>query len=399
MKKPVFSSKLVTQMDRKKFFSYLALGLLLILFYVLIGNINLSVISIWSFFKSAFSTFFIGIGLAFILNIPTSFFEKILKGTKIRFLAAYSRVFSILIALLLFFLILAAILGFIIPSVIDAISTLSQSILLLSERLQGELIATEPGLEAALSSLLNWLDMSLDELYARVVDFARENSPRFITSTFNTILGTISSFVTFFISTVFAIYFVTSKEMLARHARNALALLQRPKISDYCEHLAKISFKAFRHFVVAQVLEAIIIGSLCTLGMFLLGFSNASVTGVFVGVTALIPVYGAFVGAIFGAIIIAVQSPVEALFFVLFIIILQQLEGNLIYPKVVGGSLGLPAVYTFTIVTICGAIFGLTGMLLAVPAGSVCYTLLKERKQRLDMKKQENWSHEREIKL
>ena len=319
-------------MSKKKFLSFLLLGLILISFYVLLSNLPSAMRAFAGFITSAFTTFFLGIILAFILNIPASFFENKIAGTKIRLLAKSSRGAGIILSLVIFFLVCALILGFIIPSVIDAISTLSQSILLLSERLQGELIATEPGLEAALSSLLNWLDMSLDELYARVVDFARENSPRFITSTFNTILGTISSFVTFFISTVFAIYFVTSKEMLARHARNARALLQRPKISEYCEQLAKISFMAFRHCVVAQVLEAIIIGSLCTLGMFLLGFSNASDTGVFVGVTALIPVYGAFIGAIFGAIIIAVQSPVEALFFVLFIIILQQLEGNLIYP-------------------------------------------------------------------
>ena len=131
--------------------------------------------------------------------------------------------------------------------------------------------------------------------------------------------------------------------------------------------------------------------------MFILGLPNATMIGVLVGVTALIPVYGAFVGAIFGAIVIAVTSPLEALFFLLFILILQQLEGNLIYPKVVGGSLGLPPVYTFILVTLCGSVFGLLGMLFAVPVGSIVYTLLKEKKQKMDIQKAESWIHTEDI--
>ena len=131
--------------------------------------------------------------------------------------------------------------------------------------------------------------------------------------------------------------------------------------------------------------------------MFILGLPNATMIGVLVGVTALIPVYGAFVGAIFGAIVIAVTSPLEALFFLLFILILQQLEGNLIYPRVVGGSLGLPPVYTFILVTLCGSVFGLLGMLFAVPVGSIVYTLLKEKKQKMDIQKAESWIHTDDI--
>lgn len=379
-------------MSRKDFLTWLLLGTILIVIYTLVGNLDLSIANIGQFILSSLNTLLIGIVFAFILNIPAGFFERLLKKSGIKALARGARALGILLAICLLILVIITVLGFIIPSLVEAVRTLSNSILLLSDRLQGNLVGSEPGVEAAFYTLLNWLDMSLDELYSRLVDFARENSPRFITSTFNTILGTINSFVTFFISFVFAIYFVTGKELIARHLRSLCSMLGKPKVSNYLEHLASISFRAFRHFVVAQVLEAIIIGCLCTAGMLLLALPNATMIGVLVGVTALIPVYGAFVGAIIGAIVIAVQSPLEALLFLIFLIILQQLEGNLIYPRVVGGSLGLPTVYTFTLVTVCGSTFGLVGMLFAVPVGSIVYTLLKERRSRIRERQAGIWS-------
>ena len=320
-------------MDKKKFLSLLALGSILILLYTCLANVDSLLSNVAGFLASTFSTIFIGAILAFVLDIPVSFFEHRFERTGVKVLARYARALSILVSLVVFFIAIAVVLGFIIPSTIDAISMISQAIVLLSDRLQGNFTNEEPGFDAALHSLLNWLDMSLDELGSRLRDFARDNSPRFITSTF------------------------------------------------YLRHLAAISYQAFRHFVVAQALEALIIGALCTAGMLVLRLPNAAMIGVLTGVTALIPVYGAFVGAIFGAIVIAVTSPIQALAFAVFIIILQQLEGNLIYPRVVGGSLGLPSVYTFTLVTVCGAAFGLVGMLFAVPVGSICYTLLKEKRR------------------
>lgn len=368
-------------MDKKKFLSLLALGSILILLYTCLANVDSLLSNVAGFLASTFSTIFIGAILAFVLDIPVSFFEHRFERTGVKVLARYARALSILVSLVIFFIAIAVVLGFIIPSTIDAISMISQAIVLLSDRLQGNFTNEEPGFDAALHSLLNWLDMSLDELGSRLRDFARDNSPRFITSTFNTILGTISSFVTFFIALVFAIYFVSAKDMICTHVVNLLDLVDRPRLSSYLRHLAAISYQAFRHFVVAQALEALIIGALCTAGMLVLRLPNAAMIGVLTGVTALIPVYGAFVGAIFGAIVIAVTSPIQALAFAVFIIILQQLEGNLIYPRVVGGSLGLPSVYTFTLVTVCGAAFGLVGMLFAVPVGSICYTLLKEKRR------------------
>ena len=136
---------------------------------------------------------------------------------------------------------------------------------------------------------------------------------------------------------------------------------------------------SFSHFVTGQVLEAIILGLLCFIGMLILGLPYASVVSVLVGVTALSPILGAYIGTAIGAFLILVESPIKALWFVLFIIVLQQLEGNLIYPHVVGKSVGLPGIWVLAAVTVGGNIYGVMGMLVSVPVCSVIYVYLSEK--------------------
>ena len=136
---------------------------------------------------------------------------------------------------------------------------------------------------------------------------------------------------------------------------------------------------SFSHFVAGQVVEAIIIGILCFIGMLILGLPYASVVSVLVGVTALIPVLGAYIGTAVGAFLILVESPIKALWFIVFIIVLQQLEGNLIYPHVVGKSVGLPGIWVLAAVTVGGNIYGVMGMLVSVPLCSVIYVYLSEK--------------------
>lgn len=367
-------------METRRFLSYLALGAILVVLYNVTANIGQFWSAMTGWLSAAFQTFFIGIVFAFVLNIPSSFFERKLDGAT----KGHGRAVGILISLVLLVIALVIVLGFLIPSLIEAVSTLLQSVGALSQQVSGASADGDGGLATAFSTLLSWLDMSLDELQVMLLDFARTNSPRLIESTLNTIMGTINGALTFFISLIFAIYFVSAKEMISRHMRTLLAMVRRPRLANRVEHVFSLAYRTFKSFVLAQGLEAVIIGCLCFAGMFILRLPQASSIGVLVGVTALIPVYGAYAGAIIGAIVIAVSSPVQAVFFLVFLIILQQLEGNLIYPRVVGGSLGLPPVYTFTLVTVCGALFGLVGMLFAVPVGSILYTLLKERKAHME---------------
>ena len=142
--------------------------------------------------------------------------------------------------------------------------------------------------------------------------------------------------------------------------------------------ICSLSYTSFNNFVKGQLLEAVILGALCFVGMLIFRFPNAPVVSLLIGVTALIPIFGAWIGGGVSALLIAIVNPMQGLLFVVFILVLQQLEGNLIYPKVVGQSMGLPGLIVMAAVTIGGNIAGITGMLLGVPLCSVLYTLLQQ---------------------
>ena len=148
--------------------------------------------------------------------------------------------------------------------------------------------------------------------------------------------------------------------------------------------MAGVAHASFRSFVIGQVTEALILGALCTAGMLLLRLPYAAMTGAVVGFTALIPIVGAYIGLIVGAFVIFTVSPVQALVFVIFLVVLQQIEGNLIYPHTVGSSIGLPGIWVLAAVTICGGLFGVPGMLIGVPATATLYRLLKADINRRD---------------
>ena len=146
---------------------------------------------------------------------------------------------------------------------------------------------------------------------------------------------------------------------------------------------------SFHRYVVGQCIEAVILGTLCMLGMLVFGFPYATMIGALVGATALIPIAGAYIGAGVGAILILTVSPVEALLFLVFIVVLQQLEGNLIYPRVVGTQLGLPALWVLAAITVGGNVMGIGGMLLAVPLTTAIYRLVRENVRKRELAKGE----------
>lgn len=190
------------------------------------------------------------------------------------------------------------------------------------------------------------------------------------------------SLVTFFIGLVFAIYILSGKEKLKQQVCRLLHAWIPPKIGGMLTHVAAVSIKTFRLFITGQAMEAIILGTLCMIGMVILRIPYAPMVGALVGVTALIPVVGAFAGTIVGAIMIITVNPFKAFVFVIFLLILQQVEGNLIYPKVVGSKINLPAIWVLAAVTVGGNLGGPIGMLLGVPATSAAYVLVKEATKR-----------------
>jgi len=177
---------------------------------------------------------------------------------------------------------------------------------------------------------------------------------------------------------VFSMYVLSQKEKLGSNVKKVMnTFLPQKRVGQVTEIIA-ISDKAFSNFITGQLTEALIIGALCFIGMVAFNMPYALTISVLVGFTALIPVFGAFIGTAIGAFLILMVSPIKAVWFIVFIIVLQQIEGNFIYPKVVGKSVGLPGIWVLTAVTIGNGMFGLLGMIVAVPTFSVLYTLLKK---------------------
>ena len=199
-----------------------------------------------------------------------------------------------------------------------------------------------------------------------------------IVSAVSSVVSTVIGIV---IGLIFAIYLMFDKEKLGEQVKR-LVCTYLPKKSEKIFYVASVLNESFHSFIVGQCTEAVVLGVLCIIGMLILRLPNAVMIGVFIGFTALIPIAGAYIGAVVGAVLILTVSPVKAIQFVIFIVILQQLEGNFIYPKVVGKSIGLPGIWVLTAVTVGGGILGIPGMLIAVPLFAAGYRLIKEDVER-----------------
>ena len=193
----------------------------------------------------------------------------------------------------------------------------------------------------------------------------------------NTVTSVVSGFVTFFMALIFSIYLLLGKEKLGRQLQKIMERYLRDGWNKKIRYVVGVVNECFHRYIVGQCTEAVILGVLCMLGMLLIRLPYATMIGALIGFTALIPVAGAYIGAIVGAFMILTVSPVKALIFLVFIVILQQLEGNLIYPKVVGSSLGLPALWVLAAVTVGGGVLGIPGMLLGVPLSAAVYRLIR----------------------
>lgn len=194
----------------------------------------------------------------------------------------------------------------------------------------------------------------------------------------STVSSVFSIIVTGFLSIIFSIYILANKEGLRNQVHRLSHRYIHDKIREKVKYVLVTFNDCFRKYIVGQCIEAVILGALCTLGMWILQLPYAAMVGALIAVTALIPVAGAYIGAGVGAFMILTVDPMKALIFLIFIIVLQQLEGNLIYPKVVGSSIGLPALWVLAAVTVGGGLMGILGMLLGVPIAAALYRLLRE---------------------
>jgi len=194
----------------------------------------------------------------------------------------------------------------------------------------------------------------------------------------NVVSSVFSGIVTALFALIFSIYLLTGKEKLGSQFDRLMRRYMKDKLYNRSKYVLSVLNDCFHKYIVGQCTEALILGALCTAGMLLLGIPYATMTGAVISFTALIPVAGGYIGAAIGAFMILTVSPIQALIFLIFIVVLQQLEGNLIYPRVVGSSMGLPAIWVLAAVTIGGGVMGILGMLIGVPLAAALYRLLRE---------------------
>lgn len=347
-----------------------------ILVYLGIRHIDVVAMAIVWFFN-LFKPLFIGLFLALIFNVPMSSIEnrvlnKFMKGKA----AKAVRPLSIVFALIFVFGIFIAITIIIVPELVEAVKLLAEisinSLDSLSQINKETTLSRIPfgsyiaGIDLAGLKLQmeQWLSsFQSGQLLGQAADVI------------GTVIGGISTFI---ISLVFSIYILMQKETLKTQIFRVFRVWLPARYAENIIYVITVCRKTFRQFIIGQATEAVVLGSLCTIGMFILRLPYAPMIGALVGVTALVPIIGAFVGVIVGAIMITPVAPLKTIIFVVFFLILQQLEGNLIYPRVVGSKIHLPAIWVLAAVFVGGQLAGVFGMFIGVPLASVAYALLKE---------------------
>lgn len=327
--------------------------------------------------------FIVGLGIAFVLNVLVNVIEKKwFKNWQTTLLT--KRTVSLILALTIVIGFLAFLLFLIIPNLQNTIAIFADSIPKYNQNIQDFLETL--GIN---SNIIKEVEEALKALGDSASSYIKENSNQVLETTLGIATNVVTGFINITIGIVFAIYFLAQKEKIFSQVQKIRSAYLPKRINDKIQDIVTLSNKIFANFVGGQCIEAIIIGILCFLGMIVLGLPYASTISVLVGFTALIPIFGAFIGTIVGAFLIFMINPLEAIIFVIFILVLQQLEGNLIYPKVVGKSVGLPGIWVLVAVTIGASISGVLGMLLSVPVCSIIYsTLATNVKYRLNDKQE-----------
>lgn len=373
--------------ENKKKLSKWIIGIVATCIVIFLGlqNINVVADSV-SWVAGLIMPLILGFAFALILNVPMRFFEShIWSRTKKKGLQKLRRPVSFIISLVLIIGILVGVVWLVIPELVNAVKVIVQGAIDLVNRFSAMSEAELAELPFG-NALMNtdW-DKMLDTLQ----NWLKNQSGTIV----NTAVGTIGSLVggifDFFISFVFAIYILFSKDKLKAQAKRMIRVWLPKSFGEWAIHAASVASMNFRNFISGQSLEAVILGVLCMIGMWIFGFPYAPMIGALVGVTALIPVVGGFIGAGVGAFMILTVDPIKAVFFLIFIVVLQQLEGNLIYPRVMGSRVNLPSMWILAAVTVGGGIAGPIGMLLSVPIASTAYVLVKEATDKREKKMKE----------
>ena len=352
----------------------------------------LLVLSIGGWVFGLLQPLFIGFCIAFVLNVPMRFLEgHLFTRTKKPILQALRRPLCILISIVFIVTVLSVIFLLVIPELLNAFGVLAKSIPLFLDAVLKGLQNWSAENADAIPSLQQWLaNLKIDwaGIGRSLITFATTGAGNLLGSTVQVATSIAGSLTNLMFSFFLALYMLLGKEKLIRQIRAVLRAVFPLAAVRRIEAVLSLSARIFASFITGQCTEACILGTLCWLGMTLLRLPYAPMIGALIGFTALIPIVGAFMGTIVGAFMIAMVNPMSAVWFVVFLLTLQQFEGNLIYPRVVGSSVGLPGIWVLSAVTIGGAISGIVGMLFSVPVASILYALVRTGTRRRLKEKQ-----------
>ena len=325
-----------------------------------------------------FAPFAVGAGIAFIINVPMRSIEG--KFVRIKN-EGLRRTLALLITILIVLLVLALVFYLLIPQVIATANTFIESLTPFLAKLQADVIAflkENPELMEKVSNHIDLNSLNIGGLIEKALDVAGNSVATIVAGAFTAIGGIAGVLVNSVISIVFAVYCLFSKETLCRQGRKLLYAYLPETWCDNIIRVLRLTNTTFSNFLSGQCIEVIILGCMFAISMAIFRMPYIPLVSVLVAVTAFIPVVGAFVGCIFGAFFILVDNPIQALGFVIMFLVIQQIEGNLIYPRVVGNSIGLPGMWVLLAVAVGGELMGVAGMFVMIPLASVVYVLISE---------------------
>ncbi len=371
-------------MEKKELKRYIIIAFLVIAVCLVIKNFGLFAKLLGVLFAAVYPLL-LGAVIAYIFNIILSGLEKrYFPNTTSKGIQSARRPVCIVLSFLIVFAIIALILKIVIPELINAFKLIFEEIPPLIDKLSNyafKMLEEYPDIQKEAMALYNEFDVkSLDwaSITEKAASFLKTGVMGIISSAVGivgSLAGTITNIV---IAIIFAIYLLARKDKLLSDTNRFQTVLFKESTNYKVNKVCRTANDTFQSFFIGQFIEAILLGCFCFIGMKILQLPYAAMSGVLVGVTSLIPIVGAFLGAGISAFIICTENPMQALIFIIFLVILQQLEGNIIYPKVVGNSIGLPGIWVLAAVTVGGGLGGIVGMLVGVPCAATAYKLLFE---------------------
>lgn len=339
------------------------------------------VIRVLAFIFHVIFPFVLGGAIAFVLNVPMNFIQRHLfpedKIEKRKVIKKLARPLSMLIVLFCVIGIIVLVMFVLIPQLGNTFSNLGNSIQAFIPKIQ----KWADTLFHDNKEIMNWvnhLEFDWNKIMNAGINFLKNGAGSVLDSTIMAAKSIVSGITTFFIAFVFAIYILLQKEKLSIQAKKVLFAFVRKGRAEATLEVLSLTYNTFSSFLTGQCVEAIILGCMFVITMSILRLPYALLVGIVIAFTALIPIFGAFIGCVVGAFLIFMVDPIKALIFIVLFLILQQIEGNLIYPHVVGSSVGLPSIWVLAAVSIGGSLMGVVGMLIFIPIVSVVYALFRE---------------------